>query len=93
MPFLGYGCVNLRHAVSEGHIGIGLGESAAQRIKPVAHAADAGEQVRNHERSHRLAVLVDHDAAVAVLDLVENLAEILAEVDGADLSYRQSLRS
>lgn len=53
------------------HAGIRIGKAAAQGIKTLLHAPDAGKQLGIHQRGHGLAVFVNQDAVVAVLHLVE----------------------
>src|SRR5690606_10428066 len=57
----------------------------AKRIETRLHAANTLEKARIDECCDGLAVLVDHHAVVAVLHLVEHLAEVLAKADGAGL--------
>jgi hypothetical protein len=89
-PFARYGRIDLRGAFIGRHIRISLGKPPAQRIEPLAHSSNPGKQLRVHESGHRLAVLVDHDAVIPVLHMVQHFAQILAKVDGADFGYHRN---
>jgi hypothetical protein len=62
-----------------------LGQTPRQGIESLLHLADAAEEPGVDQRGDGLAVLVDHDAVVAVLHLVDHLAEVLAERNGTGL--------
>jgi len=54
-------------------------------IETLLHATNTLEQAGIDQRGYGLAILVDDDAVVAILDLIEHFAQVLSEGDGACL--------
>src|SRR5271168_5239024 len=86
LSFLLHDRINLRQAFLDRHSRISPCDPVTQRIKSVTHPADTGKQFSVHQHSDRLAILVNDDAVVVVLDLVQHLPKILAKIDRVDLS-------
>ena len=68
-----------------GHSGKTRFDSLAKPFEAFLHAANTFEQAGVDQNRHRLPVLVDDDAVVAILNLVQHVAQILSEDDGAGL--------
>jgi hypothetical protein len=77
-------CVDLGQTLLLRHIRVASGDPAAQLVEAFTHAANAREKLRVYKSGYRLSVFMDHDTVFPVVDLVEHLAEVLAECDGID---------
>lgn len=86
------GCaLDLGQCLCFGHTGVGQLEAVAQRVKALLHPSYAFEQTGVDEGRNGLAILLDQDAVVAVLDDIEHFAQVLTEGDGAGLGDHAEL--
>jgi hypothetical protein len=79
-----YGSVNLSQTFFRRHIGISPRDSVAQFIESSAQASNTGEKFGIDKGSHRLPILINDDAVVPVLHLIDHFPKVLAEIDGVD---------
>jgi hypothetical protein len=77
-----HGGVDLGQTLGFWNLGIASLNALAQPVETSLQPADPLKQARIHQGGHGLAIPLDHDAVVAVLHLVEHVAQVLAEADG-----------
>jgi len=83
--------IDFLQTICLGHCGKARFDSLAKPLEAFLHAANAFEQAGVDQGRHRPPVLVDDDAVVAILNLVQHVAQVLSEDDGAGLRNHGSL--
>jgi len=83
--------IDFLQTICLGHCGKARFDSLAKPLEAFLHAANAFEQAGVDQGRHRPPVLVDDDAVVAILNLVQHVAQVLSEDDGAGLRNHGSI--
>ena len=91
LSFSGDCCIDLGQALFLRYLAVTRGNAIAKRVEAVPHAADPGKQLGVDEGRDGFAILVDDNAVVPVLDLIQHLAKVLAAGWGlADLAVTRA---